>query len=166
MPLRLAERLVAAGLACLVAALAVVTVIAMRTSGDDPAVSARAGEQAWGMIEHLFHVGFPAPGLPGHGGVDVIPPAPAAPSSPQSGSAVAQVPAPAPAAPSRAVPIERHASPRPAAPAAPAPAPVAVVPPVVSAPAPTPAPAPAPAPGLLQEIGALLSGLLGLLTGG
>lgn len=165
MPLRLAERLVAAGLAFLVAALAVVTVIAMRTSGDDPAASARAGEQAWGMIEHLLHVGFPAPGLPIYGGVEVIPPAPGASSTPQSGSAVAQAPA-APARPTTAQPVERHASPKPAAPTAPAPAPVAVVPPVVSAPAPTPAPAPAPAPGLLQEIGALLSGLLGLLTGG
>ncbi len=163
MPLRLAERLVAAGLACLVAALAVVTVIAMRPAAGDPAATARAGEQAWAMIEHLFHVGFPAPGLPVYGGVHIIPPAPdKAPPSSNGGSAVAQ----APAAPGRAVPIERHAAPKPAAPAAPAPAPVAVAPPVVAAPAPPPAPAPAPAPGLLEEVGALLSGLLGLLTGG
>jgi hypothetical protein len=168
-PTRLSLRLVVAGVASLLAALVLITVISTR-SAPAPRATAAAGEQAWAVIEHLFHVEGPIPGTsvrsPG-------PPSPAAPPAAAPGPVVAQLP-PAPASPDggRFAAIDRHATaPRIPPTAAPTPAPVIVPPPLASGPAPTPAPLPAPAPlgpvsALLDAVTSLVSGLLGLLGGG
>jgi hypothetical protein len=172
-PLRLTVRLVIAGIATLVTALLLVTLLGGRPT-PNPRTSAIAGAEAWAMVEHLFHVDANTPGMLSSGTTSPVPTTP--PSIAAGGSSVAQLPPAAALTPAggRFAAIDRHAQapkPAPAPAAAPPPAPVVVAPPVVSAPAPNPAPLPAPvpvlpAPSLLGAVTSLLASLLGLLTGG
>ena len=172
MPMRLSLRLVLAGFASLVAALVVIVAFAGRPAPSTTA-SAAAGAQAWAMIDRLFHVDGRVPGTSAGG---PAPASPARPAAPAPGAVVAELPpaaAPSSEGGDRFGAIDRRATaprtlPTPAA----TPAPVVVAPPVVAPPAaPAPAPAPTPAPlgpvsSLLDAVTSLVSGLLGILTGG
>jgi hypothetical protein len=166
MPSRPSLRLVAAGLASMLVALVVITVLAARPASS-PTASA-AGAEAWSVVERLFHVDGRVPGVSSNW---PAPATPTAPPAPASDAAVAQLPTAAPAHDGgRVAAIDRHAvAPRPAPPAPPPPAPVVLAPPVAAAPAPTtPAPLPAPAPlgpvsSLLDAVTSLVNGLRGLL---
>jgi hypothetical protein len=164
-PLRSSQRLVVAGLATLVAALLVITLVTAR-SAPSPDARAVAGAQTWAMIERLLHRDAPSTGAIPGGSTPAAPPAPA--STNPGDPVVAQPPPAAVVTPGRIAAIDRRPLVPRQAPTAPPPSPGVVVPPRTAASAaPLPAPAPvAPAPSLLSTVTSLVATLLGLLIGG